>query len=206
MQILEATNVQEELVRNLQERLSGGYNQGEKIELKLQQKGIPFLNFEISKACLTYLMAPSLIPISTRPERVTDLYITTMSVKDFCLMNQEKVSQPQILLRSSNYLVDQAYHPASNMMKDRAASNSFDRSSERHQEAHKKFQFDLEDEDNMAMVDQAVEETDEFFVRLTFGSSILSKFETQQVMADSQVQAEDEPAASEEMQDQAEAE
>ena len=36
----------------------------------------------------------------------------------------------------------------------------------------------------MAMEDQAVEEIDEYFVRLTISSSILSKFETKSVKID----------------------
>jgi len=33
--------------------------------------------------------------------------MATVAVRDFCLLNQEKVSQPQILLRSSNFEVAQ---------------------------------------------------------------------------------------------------
>ena len=65
---------------------------------------------EISKIGLTFLSAPSLVSPALKPANMTDIYIQTVSVRDFCLMNQEKVSQPQILLRSSNYSVDQAYH------------------------------------------------------------------------------------------------
>ena len=105
IQILEASDIQEELVRNLKERLQSGYN-NEPIELQVQTKGLPFLNFEVSKINLTGLFAPSLVPLALRPKDVSDLFLQTVSVRDFCLMNQEKVSQPQILFRSSNYGVD----------------------------------------------------------------------------------------------------
>ena len=54
-------------------------------------------------------------------QRIADLLVSTVSIRDFCLMNQEKMSQPQILLRSSNYEVEQARFAA----KER--TESFDR-------------------------------------------------------------------------------
>ena len=91
-------------MRNLRERLqSGGYSSHEPIEVHVQQKGLPFLNFEVSQIGTTLLLAPSKTNLSDEQQSTSDLYLSTVSVRDFCLMNQEKVSQPQILLRSSNY-------------------------------------------------------------------------------------------------------
>lgn len=38
--------------------------------------------------------------------------------------------------------------------------------------------FDLEDEDNMAMGDQAAEAIDEYFLRVTLGATQMQSFET----------------------------
>lgn len=43
----------------------------------------------------------------------------------------------------------------------------------------------------MAMADQAVEEIDEYFVRLTVSSSILNKFETKSILTDISVKNDD---------------
>ena len=116
-----------------------------------------------------------------QPDKLSDIYISTVSVRDFCLMNQEKVSQPQILLRSSNYEVEQAYSRASGI-KDRVDSfgqSSSDLMKEKNAAANATTRryFDLEEEDGMAMVDQAPEEIDDFFLRFTLGSIQIRNFE-----------------------------
>lgn len=40
--------------------------------------------------------------------------------------------------------------------------------------------FDLEEEDGMAMADQAPEEIEDFFIRVTFGSTQTKSFEVQE--------------------------
>ena len=74
------------------------------------------------------------------------------------------------MLRSSNYGVSQGHFVG---MKDRV--ESFDRSEELPKNK-KRHIFDLEEEDNMAMVDQAPDEIEDFFVRFTFEKSAKSRF------------------------------
>ena len=46
---------------------------------------------------------------------------------------------------------------------------------------------DLEDEDNVAMADQAAEGIDEYFIRLTVGSSLTNKYQTVDNLSPSQL-------------------
>ena len=87
-QILEASDVREELVRSLKEKLQSGYN-NEPIELQVQQKGLPFLNFEVSQLCTSLLSLPR---EALAPRTGVDVQLATITVRNFCLMNQEKVS------------------------------------------------------------------------------------------------------------------
>ena len=85
-------------------------------------------------------------------------------------MNQEKVSQPQILLRSSNYAVEQAQFAGKvrgtsfdqndpHMRRDSSdlGLNNTGTNKEKSPENHR-FMFDPDEEDNMAMVEQARDE------------------------------------------------
>ena len=87
------------------------------------------------------------------------------------------MSQPQILFRSSNYGVDQAYHQHRDSVPRGDRIGSFDQSSElMNKDKGDRRYVDLEDEDNVAMADQAAEGIDEFFIKFTFGSSLTNRF------------------------------
>lgn len=49
--------------------------------------------------------------------------------------------------------------------------------------ADKRFHFDLEEEDDMAMADQAPDEIDDFILRLTLGTKVKKSFETKSVVS-----------------------
>lgn len=60
-------------------------------ELILKQgKGVPFLCFELSRAAFTVLQVESKLQAS-------------FTMKEYCLLNTEKQSSPQMLSRSGNF-------------------------------------------------------------------------------------------------------
>ena len=88
-------------------------------------------------------------------------------------MNQEKISQPQILLRSANFDIDQNY--MGTIRKESFGINdSFGQDVSGNDGIDNKNKgsrlFDLEDEDNMAMVDQAVDDIEEYFLRVSLNN------------------------------------
>ena len=95
-------------------------------------------------------------------------------------MNQEKMSQPQILLRSANFDIDQnfmgtvrkesfgindSYGPQLNASGNDGLESKLTPKGNR--------LFDLEDEDNMAMVDQAVDDIEEYFLRVSLLNKVV---------------------------------
>lgn len=83
-------------MKNIGESLKSRYF----IELKIRQKGTPFLNFEVSKLALALLHLP---PADI--EKSAETYLATATIRDICLSNQH-TAQQHVILRSANHIVE----------------------------------------------------------------------------------------------------
>lgn len=132
------------------------------IELKIKQKGAPFLNFEISKLSAAVLHVPSC------EDQGPDTYLASFAIRDICLTNQQ---YSQVILRSANYIIeDQVRFSEADFSEVR--HNSIDFSQRSETSVNKKNRnsggrlFDLEDED-MIRVEQSNDEIPDNFMSVS---------------------------------------
>lgn len=82
-------------VKNISENLKSHYY----IELKIKQKGTPFLNFELSKFTAAMFHIPALDESAPKTE------IASIIIRDICLTNKLP-THSQVIMRSANHIID----------------------------------------------------------------------------------------------------